>query len=130
MLFFEIEQQFAQCKSWEERYRLLIQFSRKLPKPDEHTLTHWQEISGCESRLWFNFEANPRKACGYSDARLMQGILFILCTYLHSCSLVQLTDLNLTIFFERLKIAQHLTNTRLNGLLQIEKIVKLAYCTK
>ena len=52
----EIYEKFALCKSWEERYRLLIQLSRQLPKLSEAELQNVSEIHGCESRLWFAFE--------------------------------------------------------------------------
>ena len=67
----EIYTQFEHCKSWEERYRLLIQLSRQLPKPTETELTSMPKIHGCESRLWFEFQAEPRIIKAYSDARLM-----------------------------------------------------------
>ena len=35
----EIYEKFALCKSWEERYRLLIQLSRQLPKLSEAEFT-------------------------------------------------------------------------------------------
>lgn len=61
MTLTEIYQKFERCKSWEERYRLLIQLSRLLPKPSEQELAQIAEIEGCESRLWFEFQAEPRK---------------------------------------------------------------------
>lgn len=119
----EIYQRFENCKSWEERYRLLIQLSRQLPKPTEEELAQLPEIHGCESRLWFSFQIEPRKVIAYSDARLMQGILVIIITALSEMSNESLPQFDLTGLFNKLKIAQHLTSTRLNGLQQIQQIV-------
>ena len=120
----EIYEKFALCKSWEERYRLLIQLSRQLPKLSEAELQNVSEIHGCESRLWFAFEKSPRKVLAYSDARLMQGILMIIQTALLEKSDAELAEFNLQLLFDDLKITPHLTSTRLNGLQQIQGLIK------
>ncbi|AWW34226.1 hypothetical protein CT138_04920 [Mannheimia varigena] len=121
MTLAEIYQKFEDCKSWEERYRLLIQFSRQLPKPSEVELVTLPEIEGCESRLWFQFQLEPRKVQAYSDARLMQGILFIVVTALTEKSVEELKSFDLKAMFDELKISPNLTSTRLNGLGQLQK---------
>ncbi|WGE35281.1 SufE family protein [Actinobacillus genomosp. 1] len=126
MTLTDIYQKFELCKSWEERYRLLIQLSRQLAKPTEEELAQLPEIHGCESRLWFEFQATPRKVRAYSDARLMQGILFIVVTLLNEADSAQLAHIDLTQLFDQLKISQNLTSTRLNGLQQINKIILTA----
>ena len=120
----EIYEKFALCKSWEERYRLLIQLSRQLPKLSETELQNVPEIHGCESRLWFVFEKSLRKVLAYSDARLMQGILMIVQTVLLEKSDAELAEFNLQQLFDDLKITPHLTSTRLNGLQQIQGLIK------
>ncbi|MCK3655390.1 hypothetical protein A4G19_06380 [Pasteurellaceae bacterium Macca] len=120
----DIYAQFAQCKMWEERYRLLIKFSRQLPQLDAETLAALPEISGCESRLWFHFTLEPRQVQAYSDARLMQGLLWIITLALQEKSAQALTEFDLRALFDDLHITHHLTHTRLNGLAQIEKRVR------
>lgn len=120
----EIYEKFELCKSWEERYRLLIQLSRQLPKLSEDELKNTPEIHGCESRLWFEFVKQPRKVTAYSDARLMQGILMIIQMALLEKSDSELVDFNLQQLFNDLKITQNLTSTRLNGLRQIQELIK------
>ncbi|AUI66425.1 MULTISPECIES: SufE family protein [Glaesserella] len=124
MPFNDIYVQFALCKSWEERYRLLIQLSRQLPKPTEQQLASWQEIHGCESRLWFDFQLEPRKVQGYSDARLMQGLLVILIAYLNEQSAENLQQFDIQQLFDELQITRHLTSTRLNGLQQLQSLIR------
>ncbi|QIM65987.1 hypothetical protein A4G16_00615 [Mannheimia granulomatis] len=125
MTLAEIYAKFELCKSWEERYRLLIQLSRELPKPSEERLIELPEIEGCESRLWFEFQLSPRKVEAYSDARLMQGILMIVQIALLEKSAEELKDFNLKVMFDELKISPHLTSTRLNGLGQIQKLIEV-----
>ena len=123
MTLTDIYQKFEICKSWEERYRLLIQLSRQLAKPTEEELAKLPEIHGCESRLWFEFQATPRKVLAYSDARLMQGILFIVTIALSEKSISELQTFSIPKLFETLKISQNLTSTRLNGLQQIQAVI-------
>ncbi|MCL7720829.1 SufE family protein [Actinobacillus pleuropneumoniae] len=123
MTLADIYQKFELCKSWEERYRLLIQLSRQLAKPTEEELAQLPEIHGCESRLWFEFQATPRKVLAYSDARLMQGILFIVTIALSEKSISELQTFSIPKLFETLKISQNLTSTRLNGLQQIQAVI-------
>ncbi|MEG9498496.1 SufE family protein [Mannheimia indoligenes] len=123
MMLADIYAKFENCKSWEERYRLLIQLSRELPKPSEERLAELPEIEGCESRLWFQFQLSPRKVEAYSDARLMQGILMIVQTALLEKSVEELKTFNLKAMFDELKISPNLTSTRLNGLGQIQKLI-------
>lgn len=123
MTLTEIYQKFEHCKSWEERYRLLIQLSRLLPKPSEQELAQIAEIEGCESRLWFEFQAEQRKVVAYSDARLMQGILFIVSVALTEKVAEELKAFDLKTMFDELKISQNLTSTRLNGVRQIQQLI-------
>lgn len=124
MSFSDIQTAFANCHSWEERYRLLVQLSRQLPKLSEQQLAELPEIEGCESRLWFQFEAEPRRIFAFSDARLMQGILQIVRTLLLETPSEKLTELDLQAVFDQLKISQNLTQTRLNGLTEIQRVVQ------
>lgn len=124
MSFNEIQMQFLACHSWEERYRLLVKLSRILPQISEEDLATLSEISGCESRLWFDFQVQPRQVQAYSDARLMQGILVIILAYLETQSDEDLGQLDLQALFNTLNIAKHLTSTRLNGIAQIERMIR------
>lgn len=124
MSFSDIQTAFANCHSWEERYRLLVQLSRQLPKLSEQQLAVLPEIEGCESRLWFQFEAEPRQILAFSDARLMQGILQIVRTLLLETPTEKLAELDLQAVFNQLKISQNLTQTRLNGLAEIQRVVQ------
>lgn len=122
----DIYTQFANCKSWEERYRLLIQLSRQLPKLSAQELETLPEIHGCESRLWFAFQTEPREIKAYSDARLMQGLLMIVRIALLEKTTAELAQFEIQPLFDELHITRHLTSTRLNGLKQIQDIVRNA----
>lgn len=116
----EIYQQFAQCKMWEEKYRLLVKLGKMLPLLSNEVRAQLPEISGCESRLWFTFSCSPRRVNCFSEARLMQGILFIVKTALEEKSEDELRTWRLADMLDELGIAKHLTATRQNGLIQIQ----------
>lgn len=124
MIFNDIKQQFQCCKNWEDRYRLLVKLSKQLPIPDEATLTNLTEIHGCESRLWFRFQKTPRFVQSYSEARLMQGILFILNCILLEIDENELRSFNIESYLNELQLSTHLSSTRLNGLRQLNEIIR------
>ncbi|MFC0322985.1 SufE family protein [Gallibacterium melopsittaci] len=125
MTFAEIEALFAQCQSWEQRYRQLILLAKQLPKPEDQVLTQLPLIEGCESQLWFKlFRQEQQWHCiAYSNARILNGILFILQTAINEASSEKLKNFNITALLQQLKIDQRLSKTRLNGLKNIEKII-------
>ena len=115
-----------QAKNWEDRYRFIIQTSKHLPQPSPDELAQMQSIQGCEAGLWvktiqqndgaFQFQA-------YSEARIMNGLLWLLLQNINGQPRDQLQQFNIRQFFDELGIASRLTATRLNGLKQIEEIL-------
>ena len=121
-----IEQQLRNATTWEERYRLIIQAGKNLPMPNENELAQMEIIPGCEVQVWFKFaEKNDRTFHfqAYSEARIMNGLLWILLQHIENQSAEQLRYFDLTTYFTHLGIAQRLSNTRLNGLKHIEQIL-------
>ncbi|NBI13018.1 hypothetical protein GVX81_05215 [[Haemophilus] felis] len=117
-----MKQQLMDCQSWEARYRLIIQLGKQLERPSEQELATMSLIEGCEAQLWFS--ATPCNDTyhfrAYSEARIMNGLLWILLQELESKNAEQLKQFQLTAFFSQLGITQRLSATRLNGLKQIE----------
>ena len=115
-----------QAKNWEDRYRFIIQAGKHLPQPYPDELAQMQSIQGCESGLWFmpipqhddtfQFQA-------YSEARIMNGLLWLLLQNINGQTRNQLQQFNIRQFFDELGVASRLSETRLNGLKQIEEIL-------
>ncbi|MBS5163289.1 SufE family protein [uncultured Haemophilus sp.] len=115
-----------QAKNWEDRYRFIIQAGKHLPQPSPDELAQMQSIQGCESGLWFmpipqhddtfQFQA-------YSEARIMNGLLWLLLQNINGQTRNQLQQFNIRQFFDELGVASRLSETRLNGLKQIEEIL-------
>ena len=88
-----IEQQLLNATTWEERYRLIIQAGKNLPMPNENELAQMEIIPGCEVQVWFKFtEKNDRTFHfqAYSEARIMNGLLWILLQHIENKSAEQL----------------------------------------
>ncbi|WP_439236601.1 SufE family protein [Lonepinella koalarum] len=120
-------EQIQQAKNWEERYRLLIQAGKNLTQPTENELAHWTEIQGCEVRLWCKISQNLDRTLqlkAYSEARIMNGLLYLLLNHVNGKPIDELQQFDITAFFTELGIAQRLSSTRLNGLKQIEQSIK------
>lgn len=105
---------------------MIIQAGKNLPIPNENELAQMEIIPGCEVQVWFKFtEKNDRTFHFqvYSEARIMNGLLWILLQHIENKSAKQLRHFDLTAYFTQLGIAQRLSTTRLNGLKHIEQIL-------
>ncbi|WP_109078657.1 SufE family protein [Aggregatibacter kilianii] len=121
-----IEQQLIATKNWEDRYRLIIQAGKNLPVPTEDELAKMETLPGCEVQVWFKFTEKNDRTFGfqaYSEARIMNGLLWILLQRIENQTAEALHQFDLTAYFSELGIAQRLSSTRLNGLKQIEGIL-------
>ena len=121
-----IEQQLAETKHWEERYRLIIQAGKNLPEPSEEEFATMQSIPGCEVQVWFKFTEKTDRTFhfqAYSEARIINGLLWILLQRIENQTAEALRQFDLTAYFNALGIAQRLSSTRLNGLKHIEKML-------
>ena len=115
-----------QAKNWEDRYRFIIQAGKHLPPPSPDELAKMRSIQGCEAGLWFkNIQQNDGTFHfqAYSEARIMNGLLWLLLQNINDQTRNQLQQFNIRQFFDELGIASRLSETRLNGLKQIEEIL-------
>ena len=115
-----------QAKNWEDRYRFIIQTGKLLSQPSPDELAQMQSIQGCEAGLWFKTipqNDGTFQFQAYSEARIMNGLLWLLLQNINGQTRNQLQQFNIRQFFDELGIASRLTATRLNGLKQIEEIL-------
>ncbi|MDD7568665.1 MAG: SufE family protein [[Actinobacillus] rossii] len=113
--------------NWEEKYRQLIQLGKTLSTPTAEELAQWQQIPGCEVNLWIKITLNSDRTLNlkaYSEARIMNGLLAILIDEINGKSIEEVSNFNVTELFNTFGIAQRLSETRLNGLKQIELEIK------
>ena len=115
-----------QAKNWEDRYRFIIQTGKLLSQPSPDELAQMQSIQGWEAGLWFKTipqNDGTFQFQAYSEARIMNGLLWLLLQNINGQTRNQLQQFNIRQFFDELGIASRLSETRLNGLKQIEEIL-------
>jgi uncharacterized sufE-like protein HI_1293 len=120
-------EQLKQAKNWEDRYRLIIQAGKNLSRPSYDELAQMQPITGCEAQMWFQIiPKNDRtfQFKGFSEARIMNGLLWILLNQINGKTADELNKFDITAFFSELGISQRLSETRLNGLNKIGQQLK------
>ncbi|WP_024871679.1 SufE family protein [Tolumonas lignilytica] len=114
----------GQSTSWDERYRQLLQLTRKVPAlPLEWRQTEL-EVSGCESRVWllpyrdnngiYHFVAD-------SESRIVKSLLITLLAVANHQPADKIQQIQVASYFAELGLAQHITPSRTNGLQAVWK---------
>ncbi|MCW8332359.1 cysteine desulfurase sulfur acceptor subunit CsdE [Vibrio paucivorans] len=115
-------------KGWEERYRQVIQWGKKLPKMPEELKSDQVTVSGCESTVWLVSENIDGKwyFCADSDARIVRGLIAIVLAAYEGKSSEEIAAFNIDEYFDLLGLVAHLSPSRGNGLKAIVEQIKLA----
>ncbi|OAT45338.1 cysteine desulfurase sulfur acceptor protein [Proteus hauseri ATCC 700826] len=109
---------FQKSKAWEDKYRLLIQLSRKLPALPDELKTTEKEIKGCENRVWLGVElkANDKyHVYGDSDGRIVKGLLTIILTAVENKTAQEIADIDMLAIFDQLGLANQISQSRTDG---------------
>ncbi|MDJ1473066.1 SufE family protein [Cytophagaceae bacterium DM2B3-1] len=129
----EIIDEFSLFDDWEGKYDYIIDIGKKLPPLDSQYKTEENIIKGCQSRVWLHAEMQDDKVMflGESDAVIVKGLIGLLIRVLSGHSPEEIAKADLY-FIDRIGMAQHLAQTRANGLFAMLKQMKLyalAYST-
>lgn len=127
----ELFQDFQKSKSWEDKYRQLIQLSRKLPALPDELKTTENEIKGCENRVWLGVElSNDGKyhIYGDSDGRIVKGLLAVILTTVENKTAQEIANIDILAIFEQLGLANQISQSRTDGVNAI--IVRLKSLTQ
>ncbi|HFS6716086.1 TPA: cysteine desulfurase sulfur acceptor subunit CsdE [Proteus mirabilis] len=111
-------QGFQKSKSWEDKYRQLIQLSRKLPALPDELKTTENEIKGCENRVWLGVELNndgKYHIYGDSDGRIVKGLLAVILTTVENKTAQEIANIDILAIFEQLGLANQISQSRTDG---------------
>ncbi len=111
-------QDFQKSKSWEDKYRQLIQLSRKLPALPDELKTTENEIKGCENRVWLGVELNndgKYHTYGDSDGRIVKGLLAVILTTVENKTAQEIANIDILAIFEQLGLANQISQSRTDG---------------
>ena len=109
---------FANCTSWEQRARLLMQWGQRLPELDERDKIEANRVHGCESQVWLVGECKDGhwQFAASSDARLIRGLVALLLARVNGLSTPELKQVDLPDWFDQLGLSRQLSPSRSNGL--------------
>lgn len=125
----DIVQTMQQFKGWEDRYRQVIQWGKKLPVMPEELKSEQVTVSGCESLVWLvsQQENGIWHFCADSDARIVRGLIALVMAAFEGKTSQQIQDFDVDGYFELLGLITHLSPSRGNGLKAIiDKVKEIA----
>nr|WP_082708396.1 SufS family cysteine desulfurase [Marinobacterium profundum] len=106
------------CRDWQARYREIMLLGKDLPALHIAQRNDSNRLHGCESHVWLTVDYREGKLWLQmdSDARVIRGLIALLLALFNGKSPQQILDFDLQGLFERLKLMQHLSPSRGNGL--------------
>ncbi len=119
----EIVESFELLDDWEERYAYVIELGRMLPPLPDPARTDANKVQGCVSQVWLVTNEADGAADdpvlefeGDSDALIVKGLVAIMIAAHSGKSASAIRDMDVEGLLGRLKLREHLTPQRSNGL--------------
>jgi cysteine desulfuration protein SufE len=121
-----LREQFAAMRSWEDKYRFILRLGKTLPPMDSSLQTDDALLNGCESKVWFhaNTDGDKLVLMVYSDAKIVRGLISIICESFKDLTLTQVKSFDCIEFLEELGLLSHLSPSRGNGIRAIVEQIK------
>ena len=103
---------------WEDRYRQVIQWGKKLPSMPDELKSELVVVSGCESQVWLVSQNVDGfwYFCADSDARIVRGLIALVMAAYDSKTSEQIQAFDIDDYFEKIGLITHLSPSRGNGL--------------
>ena len=130
-----IMQNFDILTDWEDRYRYIIELSRKLPSFDEKYKVDTNLVQGCVSQVWLITDVRDGdppviEFRADSDAQIVKGLVAILLSLYSGKSAREILTADIRSIFQKLELAKHLSLNRANGFASmVKRIHELALAT-
>ena len=121
----DILKRFKHFDTWEDRYRQLIHYGKKLPPLDDQFKTKDLLVPGCLSKVWLHhtFEEGKIFFRADSDAAITKGIIGIL-LYIYSDATPKEILQTSTDFLQEIGLDEHLSLNRRNGLTNMAQLIQ------
>lgn len=127
----EVTEEFQELEDWDERYDLIIDLGRELPKLPEELQTQENLVHGCMSTVWLATRVEPTDEqkridiLADSDSIIVKGLIVLLMSFYSGQPASEIVRKDAGEFFARLGLNQHLSPQRRNGLFSMVKRLKL-----
>jgi cysteine desulfuration protein SufE len=120
----ELVEEFQFFDNWMDRYQYIIDLGRRLPEFPEEQRVEKNKIKGCQSQVWFTAEKSDGRLQfqAISDAAIVSGLIALLLR-VYSNRLPEEIAGTKADFVAALKLEQHLSPTRSNGLASMLKAI-------
>lgn len=107
------------------RYTLLIELSKELPKPGPEHLRDELLVEGCQSRVWLDIDYPDglSRIIAYSDTLIIRGILTLVLEVYNGHTKEEIRESELY-FFEGAGIAEFLSEERTKGMAQVIRTIR------
>lgn len=118
---------FSRFKSWEERYKHVIDIGKTLTELPEQYRQDQFLVKGCQSRVWLHAQKNAQgfiELYADSDAMIVKGLVSIL-VGVYSQAAADDILANPPTFISELGFQSHLSPSRANGLMSMVKQIML-----
>jgi cysteine desulfuration protein SufE len=118
MSFDDVEADFAVLDDWDDRYRLLIDLGRALPRMPDALKTEATRVRGCASQVWLyptlgdgrlHFQAD-------SDAAIVKGLVALVLMLAEGKAPADIDPAAIRARLDGLGLAKHLSSNRTQGL--------------
>lgn len=122
-----ITDDFSQAKSWDAKHRLIMLCGKELQRLPKNQCDETSLIHGCESKAWIVVKQDVLSNYtfkGDSDARVIRGLMFITLAAYQGLTKDEILTFDITAYFEKLGLIQHLSPSRGNGLNAIVERIK------
>lgn len=113
-------------KSWNEKYKYIINMGKNLPKMDKKFRTKEKLVQNCQSPIWLDAYLKNKKIffIGDCDAIIPRGIISLM-IYIYSNNYPNEIIKSKTFFIKKIGFKNFLSPSRSNGIIAILKKIKI-----
>ena len=105
-----------QQKSWQQRYRLLMQWSKVVPTQHQLRIEQYK-VTGCEANTWLRCRVD-NYVCDIaidSDANIVKGLAVLLMLHVQGKTPTEVLAWDIDSILKELQLQRHLSESRING---------------
>lgn len=126
----DVEEAFAFLDDWEDRYRYIMDLGAKLPALADEDRVKDNLVHGCQSAVWVALHGDDANInlTADSESQLVKGLAAIVVIALDMKTPEALIAFDLDALFTRLRLHEHLSPTRSNGLHGMVQQVRSRAC--
>lgn len=111
---------------WQDRYQTIIEAGEALPPFPAAYQNDQHKVKGCMSNVWLIAEEKDGHFVfnGTSDALIVKGLVALLLSIANHKTRAELQQIDFENIFSRIKLSEHLSQTRRNGFAALIQKIK------